>query len=182
MSSLERKIASRANGALSKGPKTPAGRSRSSQNAIRHGLLAKCVVLENESREGFDSVLAAFLERFSPADGVELGMVEEMLSAYWRQRRAWAIETRIMDNAISTQPPEPDELTRLADAFAVVTAKPSLELMHRYETRLHRIFQRALANLILMRSLPELSPAENIKLPNEPRFAAAPPDPLPHAA
>jgi hypothetical protein len=41
--------------------------------------------------------------------------------------------------------------------------------MHRYETRLHRIFQRALANLILMRSLQELNPpAENTELPNEP--------------
>jgi hypothetical protein len=55
-----------------------------------------------------------------------------MLSAFSRQRRAWAIE-----------------------------------LMHRYETRLHRIFQRALANLILMRSLQELTPPENIKLQNE---------------
>ncbi len=195
MSSKRRKIASRANGARSRGPITPAGKTRSSRNAIRHGLMAKCVVLQNESREGFDSLLAGFVERFAPADGVELGLVEEMLSAFWRQRRAWAIETRIMDDAISTQPPSHDELTRLTDGFTSIAAQPPLELMHRYETRLHRIFQRALANLILMRSLQELTPpaenielpkepspisehlaepppAENIKLPNEPRFTS----------
>jgi hypothetical protein len=132
--------------------------------------MAKCVVLDNESQEGFDTLLAGFIERFAPADGVELGLVEEMFSAFWRQRRAWAIETRIMNGAISTQPPDQDELTRLTGAFTAVAAQPPLELMHRYETRLHRIFQRALANLILMRSLPELNPpAENIELPNEPR-------------
>jgi hypothetical protein len=130
--------------------------------------MAKCVVLDSESREGFDSTHSEFLARFRPADGVELGLVEEMLSAFWRQRRAWAIGTRIMDNAISTQPPDEDELTRLAGGFTSIAAQPSLELIHRYETRLHRIFQRALANLILMRSLPELTPPENIELPNDP--------------
>jgi hypothetical protein len=105
MSSIERKTSSRANGARARGPITPAGKSRSSRNATRHGLLTKCVVLENESREGFDSLFSEFVARFAPADGVELGMVEEMFSAFWRQRRAWAIETRTMDNAISSQPP-----------------------------------------------------------------------------
>jgi hypothetical protein len=118
-----------------------------------------------------------------------------MFSAFWRQRRAWAIETRIMNGAIATQPADQDELTRLTAGFTSIAAQPPLELMHRYETRLHRIFQRALANLILMRSLQELTPpaenthspvrapnvregsseatqppppAENIKLPNDP--------------
>ncbi len=169
MSSNRRKIASRANGAQSRGPITPEGKIRSARNATRHGLMAKCVVLDNESKDGFDTLLAGFVERFAPADPVELGLVEEMFSAFWRQRRAWAIETQIMNGAISTQPPDQDELTRLTEGFISIAAQPPLELMHRYETRLHRIFQRALANLILMRSLQELTPpAENIELPNEP--------------
>jgi hypothetical protein len=130
--------------------------------------MAKCVVLDSESRQGFDAMHSEFVARFRPTDGVELGLVEEMLSAFWRQRRAWAIETRIMDNAISTQPPDQDELTRLAGGFTSIAAQPPLELIHRYETRLHRIFQRALANLIQMRSQPELTPPENIELPNDP--------------
>src|SRR5512141_1010679 len=168
MSSLRRTISSRANGALSKGPITPAGKARSAQNATRHGLMAKIVVLGNESREGFDAMQSEFLARFQPADAVELGLVEEMLSAFWRQRRAWAIETRLMDNATRTRPTDEDELTRLAIGFSSIAAEPPLELIHRYETRLHRIFQRALANLIKMRSLPELTPPENSELPNDP--------------
>jgi hypothetical protein len=62
------------------------------------------------------------------------------------------------DNAISTYPPDQDELSRLTGAFTSAAAQRHLDLMQRYETRLHRIFQRALGNLILMRSLPELNP------------------------
>ena len=59
-------------------------------------------------------------------------------------------------------------MSRLTGAFTSAAAQSHLELMHRYETRLHRIFQRALGNLILMRTLPKLNPPENSTLPNEP--------------
>jgi hypothetical protein len=53
MSSLRRVQSSKANGAFSKGPVTPAGKQRSSPNSLRHGLCAKCIVLDYESRENF---------------------------------------------------------------------------------------------------------------------------------
>jgi hypothetical protein len=163
--------ASQANGARSLGPVTPEGKKRSSMNAVRHGLLARCVVLDNESRECFDQLLVQFLDCFRPANDVELGMIEEMIAALWRQRRAWAIETRLMDIAISTQPGT-DELTRIAAAFTSLSQQPQSALISRYEARLHRMFQRALDNLLLLRSiaLPN-EPGEllrSIELPNEP--------------
>ena len=88
MSSLRRIDASRANGARSRGPITADGQERSSANALRHGLLAKCVVLENESGPCFDHLISEHTARFAPADGVEFGMIEEMAAAYWRMRRA----------------------------------------------------------------------------------------------
>jgi hypothetical protein len=158
MMSLRRINASRANAARSTGPITPEGKERSSANAIRHGLLAKCVVLENESGPCFDDLVAQHTERFAPADGVEFGMIEEMAAAYWRMRRAWAIENRLMEKALRNQPPG-DEAARIAAAFSELAATPELNLLHRYEARLHRIYQRALFNLALL---------GECKLPNEP--------------
>jgi hypothetical protein len=43
-----------------------------------------------------------------------------------------------------------------------LAGQPHLGLIHRYETRLHRMFQRALQNLFLLRALPDTS------VPNEP--------------
>jgi hypothetical protein len=158
MSTINQVSASRANGARSLGPVTPEGKKRSSRNAVRHGLLARCVVLDNELRECFDRHHAQFLDCFRPANDVELGMIEEMIAASWRQRRALAIETRLLDLAIAKEPGA-DEVTRIASAFNSLSQQPQSDLISRYETRLHRMFQRALGNLILLRS---------IALPNEP--------------
>ncbi|HEY9247518.1 MAG TPA: hypothetical protein VIO38_00215, partial [Rariglobus sp.] len=58
---LSRRIkASRANGAKSRGPKTPEGKLRSQTHAIRHGLLAKCVVLEGEDPDVFKLLMAEY--------------------------------------------------------------------------------------------------------------------------
>lgn len=67
MSSLRSILAPRANGDLSKGPKTELGKQRSALNALRHGLFSQSIVLENENPEGF----ALCWPTTSPADGVE---------------------------------------------------------------------------------------------------------------
>ena len=92
MSSIRRITASRANGRLSRGPVSAEGRRRSSQNALRHGLLAKCIVLPAENEEAFHRLFQSFLDRFGPVDGFEAGLIEEMAASYWRLRRAWAVE------------------------------------------------------------------------------------------
>jgi hypothetical protein len=77
--------------------------------------------LENESSECFDELVTQHQERFAPADGVEFAMIEEMVAANWRMRRAWAIENRLMEKAIRNQPPG-DEAARIAAAFSDLAA------------------------------------------------------------
>jgi hypothetical protein len=174
MSSLRRTLASRANGARSRGPKTPQGKERSAQNARRHGLLARCIVLQSESSDAFQAIMTQYIQRFQPADDVEMALVEEMAAAFWRQRRCWAIETRLFDNAIETDL-SPDSIGRIAGAFSTLAATPALGLMHRYETRLHNMYQRALRSLLLLRE--ERAPNEPNPDFEQGQDTVQPPDP-----
>jgi hypothetical protein len=166
MSSPKKIQANRRNGARSKGPKTPEGKRRSRYNAVRHGLLADCTVLENESMDGFQELLQHHVRRFAPIDDIEFGFVEEMASAYWRLRRAFAIEKDIFEKAIENQT-GPDELTRVGQAWREIADSPSLQNLYRYQSMLHRMHQRALNNLLLLRSV---EPLES-DLRNEPNLA-----------
>ena len=147
MSSLRRKLSSQANGRQSHGPTTPEGKLRSSQNAVSHGLLSDCVVLPGESLEGFNSLVNQYLERFGPVDCVEEAMIEEMAASYWRMRRAWAMETELMTAGLDAQP-APHDRARITAAFRQLASSPELPLLHRYETRLHLMYQRALHNIL----------------------------------
>ena len=166
MSSDKRIRASRANGALSRGPKTARGKSFSSRNALRHGLLSKLIVLHDEPDEAFQALFAAYIDRFGPLDPVEIGMIEEMVATFWRMRRAWAVENRLLDT-VSPPDPSASPLDRVVAAFTGSDNSPKLSLLHRYETRLHMMFQRAFQNFLILRQQIPANPA----IPNEPNMS-----------
>ena len=153
-------MSSRANGAKSRGPVTPEGKRISSQNAVRHGLLAETVLLSNESRERFEALLDSYMEKFQPRDEVEADLVEEMVVAKWRQRRLWSIEAAALDYRMDKQRKEKgneiektDEPTRSALAFTGLEAKEkSMSLFLRYEGRMRRSYKRALADFRMISS------------------------------
>ena len=161
MSSHRKTESSRANGARSHGPVTAEGKQRSSQNALRHGLLAGQVLLEGESREAFEENLTDLVQRFQPADEVAYSFIEEMAVCHWRIRRTWAIEAHMLQKQVDLTDLQPgdDGIGCLTDAFETYAASPALAVIHRYETRLHRMYRRALKNLLLLRTL---------ELPKEP--------------
>jgi hypothetical protein len=160
----KRTIASRANGAKSQGPTSAAGKRRSSANSARHGLLAKSDVLSNESESVFGQFFDEHLQKLNPADGVEYAVVEEIVTAAWRLRRLWNVESTLFNKAIerSTDNTAPG---RSADAFTSLGANNELQLLDRYETRIQRMYQRALRNLEQLRKVPQVQPYPE---PNEP--------------
>jgi hypothetical protein len=157
--------AARANGAKSRGPITPQGKANSSHNAIRHGLLAASVLVGEECRQNFKSVLELLVQRFQPADGVELAMIEELAASTWRLRRVWAMESEMLTGGMQDQD-APNEITRMTAAFSGLAARPELHLLHRYETRLHMMYQRSLHNLRTMRQADMRNEPSNLLSPN----------------
>ena len=90
----ERQInANRENARHSTGPKTPEGKARSSANAIRHGLLARQIVLPIEDRAQYLELLAALEAEHQPDGPLETYLVHQMASAQWRLQRLTRIET-----------------------------------------------------------------------------------------
>jgi hypothetical protein len=149
----------------STGPRTPEGKARSRRNATRHGLLARHIVLDNESRRLFRRSVNQLMEQFHATTPAEITVVEEMAVSRWRLERAWAIEA----NRIQAQMHncnEDDEVSRISSAFLNLSHGPAdLGLLHRYETRLSRLFQAGMRSLCLLRGtkfpneLPPLDPS-----------------------
>ena len=176
MSSDRRKKSSRANGALSNGPSSPEGKKRSSRNALQHGFLASCVLLNHESKEHFEILMQNHVRRFQPAEGVEFGIIEEMCSAYWRLHRLWAMEKFTLEDQMKRETDATPWL-KMGSAFNTLAAQPGMALMQRYETRLQNMYSRAIRTFKVLRTieLPDLDddiPGQdhppNIELPKEP--------------
>jgi hypothetical protein len=66
--------------------------------------------------------------RFGPLDDVELAFVEEMVVANWRLRRAWTIETRMLDTEMDSRS-SASEVDRLADSFGGLSSSPKLDVL-----------------------------------------------------
>ncbi len=178
MSSLTKSESARINGAKSRGPKTEAGRKRSSQNALKHGLTAQTLVLPTEDPDEFQQLLTSYLDQFQPHSPVELHLVHEMVAAKWRLQRLALIENQLYLEYIeraqeySDHPLSP--IQSLTSAFTGLANSNSYPFLHRVEARLERTYSRALRNLMqLQRQLPHPphdapAPEENTMCTNEP--------------
>jgi hypothetical protein len=90
--------ASRKNGAKSRGPKTAAGKVRSAQNALRHGLRAqKYLVLPEEDAAEFAALEAALLAELAPVGALQTVLARRVAVAAWRLARADRLEIELFE-------------------------------------------------------------------------------------
>jgi hypothetical protein len=167
MSSNLKSETSRINGAKSKGPITPEGKARSSQNALRHGLTAESPTLPTESEDDFQTLLDAYLNRYHPADAIEIELVHSLAITRWRLRRIGMIESCMFENhmvqsrvRLSWLFKEIQDDNRLALAFRdLANGGKALDLLLRYEASLTRAYDR---------TAKQLEHLQNHQLRNEP--------------
>jgi hypothetical protein len=69
------------------GPRTPKGKARSKHNALKHGLFSKVVLLEDEPRAEFDSLLNGLRDHLQPVGTLEILLVDRLATLFWRHRR-----------------------------------------------------------------------------------------------
>jgi hypothetical protein len=90
--------ASRRNGAKSRGPKTPVGKARSAQNALKHGMRAlNYVVLADEDAVEFQALEAALLDELVPVGALQVVLARRVAVAAWRLARADRMEVELFE-------------------------------------------------------------------------------------
>jgi hypothetical protein len=95
MSSPAQIIANQANAQLSTGPRTDAGKARSSQNALSHGLTAKVPLIRPEDQDEFAKMHAALLHEIDPQGALQLILFQELVGAAWNLRRVSVLEREL---------------------------------------------------------------------------------------
>ena len=90
------KAANQANARLSTGPKTSKGKAVVRFNALRHGLLARDVVLPEEDANAFEDVRNQVRANLSPVGPIEEFLVDRVVNTMWGLQRLARAETALL--------------------------------------------------------------------------------------
>ena len=163
--SERRLAANRANAKKSTGPRTPQGKARSSMNALVHGLAARRVVLPNEDRAAFDAFARALRKDLRPRGPVQELLVNEVIDAAWKLRRAGDAEDRVVRHALLRYAGPNRRVTPgmlLADALADDPRAEPFRNLERYSDKAQRAFFTALRRLYRAQKFAPLPGSEPI--------------------
>ena len=90
-----RAAANRANAQKSTGPKSEQGKTVSSQNAFKHGIYSKAVIIPGEDPAKFEALRADLAAEHRPVGVTEEILVDEIAQHYWRMKRYRTLEAQM---------------------------------------------------------------------------------------
>ena len=145
-STADRTAINRANSRRSTGPRTEAGKQRSSLNALRHGLTAASAVLPSEDRAAYEDHRRRFFDEYQPATPTETQLVQELVDTSWRLNRIPLLEANVLARAANPPTGEAVQLDQPME-FDIVDAHRLLANLGIQGQRLSRQFQKCLDKL-----------------------------------
>jgi hypothetical protein len=169
------------------GPRTEAGKTRSSRNALSHGILSQRIfLLQNEDPKEWQKLQDICVRKFKPADDYEARIVQNIAYAEWRLQRLYAMENATIDIEIIRQDAEfekqyngtADEFMRNALAFEAANQRStSLSLMLRYQARITRDIRQFTQSLFDLREQERKHQCPEPELRDQPEPNPAPEPP-----
>ena len=202
MASEAQVVANRCNARKSTGPRTPEGKAVVSQNAIKHGLLAKQAVIVGEDPGEYEFYWDQMVGELAPVGLVESMLAERVVSLSWRLRRAERLQNEAFDALYLKETagplakltrslhPKPGQCGRSADDLALgrvvlhgFSNDRVLDRLMMYERRIEQSLYKAVAELRQQRLLRELEGEAQTPAgltPNARPGPAAPPSETPH--
>jgi len=130
--------ANQANAQKSTGPVTPEGKAASSRNNFRHGLTytsGDLAMMPDENKDEYLQALEDFQKEWKPVTATEHDLVGRLAARQWLRRRAARMQLRYVDSV------------------GGVFNYPQYELYRRYEATHDRAFNKALNDLMRLRSI-----------------------------
>jgi hypothetical protein len=128
--SERRILANRKNALRSTGPKTERGKRAVSRNAIKHGLLAREVVITagdgEENLEEFNALLERLWESYEPMGVVEESLIQTIATCWWRKARVIRAENGEIRKRLDTL--KLDQALRNSDTVNLTLVVSNLEL------------------------------------------------------
>jgi hypothetical protein len=151
----DRAAINRENSLKSTGPRTEAGKQKSSLNALRHGLTGQIVVMPNEDLEAYHRFTDSFHEDHKPSGALETQLVQSIADDYWRLNRAKNLEGHLFALFIHEKAPgietsneQVRDALAMADGLREQTKALATLSMHQ-----QRINRTILSNVKLLKEL-----------------------------
>ena len=138
MASATQITANQANAEHSTGPRTDEGKARVSQNALRHGLTARHLVIRDDEREEYADLLNSLSSELDPQGAIETIAFHELLHAAWSLHRFRRIEAEASRGTV--------------EDFTDPATTTVLDRLSRYQARAQRAWQKALQELRVLQT------------------------------
>jgi hypothetical protein len=153
----DRTARNRANASHSTGPKTEAGKKRSSLNAMRHGLTGHTIVLPTEDLDAYNLFTKQLFDELKPVGLLEKQFAQLVADTSWRLNRVPALEHNLSalgfdehKNSIKTEHPEAHAAMVITEALRERTRY--INAISTHGDRLSRQLDRTLLRLKALQS------------------------------
>jgi hypothetical protein len=138
MASPAQTAANRSNARQSTGPRTADGKTRVSQNAVRHGLTGRHPVVRSDEREAFAALRDGLTAELDPQGALEELAFQQILLAAWNLQRFSRLEAEASTGT-------------LHDFTNPVTAA-LLDRLSLYQSRAQRAFSKGISELRILQT------------------------------
>ena len=151
--SPQRLAANRANAQLSTGPRSDAGKAKSSLNAVKTGLTGRTVLLPAEDAEAYETHLLHYVEAFAPMGEGEIQLVQSLADTQWRLARIPNLEAgffalgRLRCAELFEEEKNPEARRAMIDAHILIEDAQHFKNLHLQESRLTRRYGQDLKEL-----------------------------------
>ena len=165
MATTEQINANRENAKLSTGPTSPEGAARSSQNALKHGLLGRTVHLTPDEEEPYRLFHEGLFTTLKPRGANEEYLVESLIDSRWRIAQISQIEAGLyalglIENKKELANYPIAQAAQIARALTFKQNQKEFEKLNRYQGRLQR---QATADFKKLEELQSIRKATELK-------------------